>query len=323
MYNVNECKVRTGCKNEEWFEVETGVRQGSVLSPLLFITYLDRVIRLVKEEIPDLDGDIMVYADDLACWSEDERMLIRLVESFARNLREAGLEMNVEKTKIMNVSRGEEDVIEIIVDGQRIQNVEQFEYLGGIFARGGGSVQEIEERMKKYGRTVRALYPIMKDRIIDLEVKKIVFNSILIPTLTYGSETWSVTTNEERRIEVAEMKVLRSMLGKTRRDRVRNDWIRERVGVTPVLIRVDSARLRWWGHMERMPDVRIASRRWRWRVDGVRPRGRPKKRWMECVEDSLRRHRLPTAQELMENGILHERPVWRNMTASLTGRRPN
>src|SRR5678815_3466936 len=54
-------KVRTGYKNEEWFEVKTGAGQGSVLSPILFIAHLDKVIRGVKESLEEIDGDIMVY----------------------------------------------------------------------------------------------------------------------------------------------------------------------------------------------------------------------------------------------------------------------
>lgn len=323
LYSVCECNVRTGCKNEKWFEVGAGVRQGSVLSPLLFIAYLDVVIRKVKEEFPNLDGDIMGYADDLACWTWEEGVLRGLMESFARNLKEMGLEMNTEKTVIMRVGRADEGEVEILIEDVRLRNVEQFVYLGGVFTNKGGCVREVESRIEKYGKTVRALYPIMKDRVMDIKVKKIIFDSILVPILTYGAETWSITTREEKRIEVAEMKVLRTVLGKTRRDRVRNEWVRERVGVVPVMNRIDSARLRWWGHIVRMPGERVASRRWWWRVEGVRPRGRPRGRWKDCVERSLSRHGLPAMRQLMEDGVLLERAAWKSMLSPLTGRRPS
>src|SRR5678815_5721917 len=120
---------RTGYKNEEWFEVKTGVRQGSVLSPILFIAYLDTVIRGVKESLEEIDGDIMVYADDLACWSGDGERLRQMVLCFAEKLREAGLNMNVEKTEIMIVSREEEEEEEeliVEVDGREIKNVDRY-----------------------------------------------------------------------------------------------------------------------------------------------------------------------------------------------------
>ena len=89
-----------------------------------------------------------------------------------------------------------------------------------------------------------------------------------------------------------------------REERVRKETVRESVGVKPMMNKVDAARLRWWGHLERMQEERVASRRWRWRPEGVRPRGRPRKRWRDTVEDSLRRHQMPAMDELMADGIV-------------------
>src|SRR5678815_3475880 len=130
------------------------------------------------------------------------------------------------------------------------------------------------------------------------------------------------TTREEKRIEAGEMEVLRTIVGKMRRDRVRNEWVRERVGVVAVLNRIDSARLRWWGHIVRMPGERVASRRWWWRVEGVRPRERPRGRWKVCMERALRRHGLPAMLQLIEDGVLLERTSWKSMLSPLAGRRP-
>src|SRR5678816_1711936 len=145
----------------------------------------------------------MVYADDLACWSWEEGVLRGLMESFDRNLKEIGLEMNTEKTVIMRVGREDEGEVEIVIDDERLRNVDQFVYLGGVFTSKGGCVREVEARMEKYGRTTRALYPIMKDWVMNINAKKIIFDIILVPTLTYGAKTWSITTREQKRIEAA------------------------------------------------------------------------------------------------------------------------
>src|SRR6201990_1570562 len=106
----------------------------------------------------------MAYADDLACWSEDGETLRRVVMSFKNKLEEAGMGMNVDKTEIMVVKRGEEERLVVEVDGLEIKNVEKSKYLGGLFGREGGSALEISSRIDQYGRTVRALYPIIRDR---------------------------------------------------------------------------------------------------------------------------------------------------------------
>ena len=61
----------------------------------------------------------MAYADDLECWSGDGERLKQMVLCFAEKLRETGLNMNVEKTEIMVVSREEELIVE--VDGERLK----------------------------------------------------------------------------------------------------------------------------------------------------------------------------------------------------------
>merc|ERR1712074_215730 len=71
-------------------------------------------------------------------------------------------------------------------------------------------------------------------------------------------------------------KCLRSMCGVTRMDRVRNEVVRERVGVPEKLSgRVDRKVLKWFGHVERMGSDRMTKRVYVSEVDGERGRGRP------------------------------------------------
>src|ERR1700755_1820168 len=136
LYKNKKYNVRTEYENKEWFEVKIGVKQGSVMSPILFIAYLDVLIRKVKEDVQDLDGDILAYADDLACWSEDGDKLRDVMMSFANRLKEAGLSMNTEKTENMEVGRevgGEE--LRVLIDGIEIKKVEKYKYFGGILGK--------------------------------------------------------------------------------------------------------------------------------------------------------------------------------------------
>src|SRR5678816_2584808 len=103
------------------------------------------------------------------------------------------------------------------------------------------------------------------------------------------------------------MYVLRMTAGNTRRVRQRNLRIREEVGVMAILNKMDAARLRWWGHLERMQEERVAKRRWEWRPEETRPRGSPRKRWESLVEDSLRRHGMPSMRELRKRRVLEDR----------------
>jgi hypothetical protein len=61
---------------------------------------------------------------------------------------------------------------------------------------------------------------------VDLKTKIQIYKSVHIPALTYGAESWPLTTKHESRIIVTEMKFLRRMIGKTERDKWRNNRIR-------------------------------------------------------------------------------------------------
>src|SRR5678816_4866162 len=112
------------------------------------------------------------------------------------------------------------------VEETKIKRVEKCKYLGGVFGREEGNVQEITSRIAQYGGAVRAVYPILKDRQMSVEVKRVIFEGVLTPILLYGTETWSTTTREDSRIQSAKMYVLRAIMEKTRRDRQRNERIR-------------------------------------------------------------------------------------------------
>ncbi len=102
---------------------------------------------------------------------------------------------------------------------------------------------------------------------------------MLTPILTYGSKCWAMTTSDRSRIQAAEMRHLITMLSKTRRDKIRNENIRESVGVCPMINKIEAGQLIWLGHLERMGEQRLAKGCWEFRPDGRRPKGRPRKRY--------------------------------------------
>ena len=79
-------------------------------------------------------------------------------------------------------------------------------------------------------------------------------------------------------LQGAEMRVLRTVKGVTRRDRVRNPDIRRELRVEPLLEEIERIQLRWYGHVMRMTDNRLPRKYLLWQPSGSRPVGRPRKR---------------------------------------------
>ena len=92
-----------------------------------------------------------------------------------------------------------------------------------------------------------------------------------------------------QQLSVAEMRMLRWFCGHTRKNRVRNEAIRERVGVAPIEEKLTQHRLRWFGHVQRRPPEAPVCSGVLKRVDKVkRGRGRPKLTWNESVKRDLK-----------------------------------
>ena len=98
-----------------------------------------------------------------------------------------------------------------------------------------------------------------------------------------------MTSAERRKVNVLEMKCLRSLVGVSRMDRVRNEEVHRRAGIERELASsADQRVLRWFGHVERMDEYRMARRvLMAEEVSGGRVRGRPRLGWMDGVKVAL------------------------------------
>src|SRR5215469_16885856 len=139
-----------------------------------------------------------------------------------------------------------------MIEGRRIETVDCFKYLGSIFCREGGTEEDISERITKFGRCVSLFSPLLRDTAVQLRVKRIIYERILVPVITYGAECWTTTVKTRSTVQAAEMRPMRAMLGKIRRDRMRNEHVRGRVGVTPLCSKIAKLQLCWLGHLKRM-----------------------------------------------------------------------
>ena len=87
------------------------------------------------------------------------------------------------------------------------------------------------------------------------------YEGVIVPTALYGVEEWGMRSAKRRKVNVLEMKCLRSLVGVSRMDRVRDEEVRRRAGIEKELAnRADQRVLRWFEHVERMDDYRMARR---------------------------------------------------------------
>ena len=124
----------------------------------------------------------------------------------------------------------------------------------------------------------------------------VLYETLLVHVLMYGSETL-IWKEGRYKIMVVQMDNLRGLLGIRRMDRVPNARIRELCGVTKgVDERIDEGVFRWFGHVERVEEERIAKKVYVGECAGSRLVGRPRKRWNDSVKDCLKDRGLDVRQ---------------------------
>ena len=315
--------VRVGDQVSDSFQVKVGLRQGCVMSPWLFNVFMDGVVREVNIRVGErglglIEGNgeqewvinQVLFADDTALVADSEEGLQQLVTEFGRVCDRRKLKVNVGKSKVMRCTRNENGGgLNINLGGERLEEVESFRYLGSQVARNGEIEEEVKFRVGEAGKAMGGMKKIWKTRELGMEVKRGLYESVIVPTALYAAETWGMKTADKKRLDVMEMRCLRSMCGVTRWDRLRNEEIRRRSGVLLELSkRAEQRGLRWFGHVERMDEGRMVKRITGSGVRGVGGRGRPRMGWGEGVRKSLRERGLSVEEGRVR---ARDRKEWR------------
>jgi hypothetical protein len=97
----------------------------------------------------------------------------------------------------------------------------------------------------------------------------------------YGSEAWVINKRDAQKLEAAQMRFLRPLLGCTRLDHQRNSDIRQKLEVDNIVEDIKLYQKKWNWHLQRMNRNRIPQLAFRYQPDGNRDLGRPRQRWRD------------------------------------------
>ncbi|KAG7305046.1 hypothetical protein JYU34_010502 [Plutella xylostella] len=220
------------------------------------------------------------FADDIVLFAESARDLEFMLQDLHNHSTKVGLEMNLDKTKIM--TNGCRRIIKI--DGAPIEYVEDYVYLGKLVSFRDVDKEEIERRIAIAWKKFWSLKEILKSNVA-INLKKKVMDSCILPSLTYACQTWSLSEANAKRITTCQRAMERSILGIRLKDKIRNEDIRERTGIKDALLHARRMKWKWAGHLARCTDHRwsILVTAWLGPAHGSRRRGRPPKRWVDGI----------------------------------------
>ena len=165
----------------------------------------------------------------------------------------------------------------ITLDGDNIEVVDRFSYLGDVISTEGDAQEAVTSRIRSAWKKFEEISDVICGTSISLKVRGTLYKSYVRNALTYGAECWALKMEDERRLKTTEMRMLQMICGKTLKDKINNDKIREMTGVVRLEEFLREKRLRWVGHVERMDEERGPVKALLLEVDGTK-KERPKKR---------------------------------------------
>ena len=214
-------KVRWKNCSSDYSWIDTGVRQGGILSPFLFKFYVDEIIdgiSRMKEgcSLGITRVNILMYADDIVLMSESVNEMEILYQRLCTLIEIHKLNINKGKTKCLifgHIKSNADDLKVMKMAGDELEVVKSYRYLGHVIEYSLSDINDIELRLSKFYASSNSI--IRNFKHVDIKTFLILFNSYCKPV--YGLALWNnnatLTRCQFRAFEVAYSNALKKMRG--------------------------------------------------------------------------------------------------------------
>ena len=194
------CRVRWGESLSKWYFVLSGVRQGGVLSPDLYCLYVDDLLKRLEAlnvgcYIMQIFLAALLYADDMALMAPSVKGLCLLLKECNEFCIEWDICLNTKKSKLMYFGKKCTDLFTPLLNGEPIEWVASWKYLGVTLVSGRRFGCSTYERIRKFYRCANAIFRV-EGRSDDLAMLRLV-ESHCVPLLTYGMEICHFSDSRE------------------------------------------------------------------------------------------------------------------------------
>ncbi|PVD27886.1 hypothetical protein C0Q70_10461 [Pomacea canaliculata] len=206
------------------------------------------------------------FAADIALLSHCHQDMQEKTNAFSESAGNLGLKVSAKKMKSMRVNARVQDSIKL--NGEEIEEVDSFTYLGSKVSNTGDAEVEIRARLAKASHSFASLRSTWKAKNISQKIKLRIFKSNVISTLLYGSESWKMTKTISNKLEVFQKRCLRRILNIFWPNTITNEELHRRPETETITTQVQRRRWQWIGHMLRQQTADLSRVALRWTPDG-------------------------------------------------------
>lgn len=289
LYWQQKARVQVDYTLSEEINIMRGVRQGCILSPLLFNIYAEAIF---AEALDNMGEGIMVnghpinnlrYADDtilLASSFNDLQRLLQRVDSVSASY---GLNINLKKTKVMMVGKSSfVSTTDLVVRNEVVERVHSYKYLGCFVNDRSDHSIEIKCRIEQARSAFMKLSHLLCNRSLKISTRVRLARCYVFSVLLYGVESWTLTQKMSDRLEAFEMWVYRRILKISWTDRVSNVKVLRLLNKkTEILNTIKRRKLQYFGHIMRNDKYQLLQLLIQGKIQGKRPPGRRRTSWLK------------------------------------------
>ncbi|KAK6748226.1 hypothetical protein RB195_001071 [Necator americanus] len=243
-------------------DVKKGVRQGDTISPKIFTATLKNTMR--KLDWDDMGVKVdgwqlhhLRFADDIVLITPSISQAERMLTEFDETCGCIGLQLNLNKTMFMR--NGWVSDAPLTLNGTNMSECTSYFYLGRKLNTMNDLTPELGRRRRAAWGAYKSIEDVVK-KTRNTRLRAHLFNTTVLPALTYASETWAFRKQEENAVSVIERAIERVMLGVPRfrqvRDGIRNSLLRQRSKIRDAAAFAKESKIRWAGHVMRFNDNR-------------------------------------------------------------------
>ena len=263
MYANIRSNVKTDNGLTETFKCFIGTRQGDIISPLLFILYLNEYLSqlrqkqtegiYISEDFPQLCT--LMYADDMSELADTVGRLQKLINETNEFCDKWGMSVNIEKTGIMVLRRGGplRQNEKWFYQNVPIQIVSHYKYLGILFSSRlswGPAKQTLAMQSKKAMGFIKS---VLKKSNTTIQILLNIFNRMVVPILCYGSEVWGY--EHSKSIEQVQINFGKYLLGVN--SATPSPAVLGELGACPLYICYFSKCIKYWCKLTQMSNERL------------------------------------------------------------------
>ena len=161
-----------------------------------------------------------------------------------------------------------------------------------MFDTEGGTNTDSKNRVRLAWNKWRAVTGVICDKKVPVKLNHKIYKTLIRHTMTYGVECWTMIKKGEMLMNKTEMRMLRWIQCVSLREHKRNEEIRAAATVQPIATQLMQKRLRWYGHVRRRDESHTTRTVLEMEVECVRPRGRPKLRYMDTIRRDIKKNGL-------------------------------